>query len=145
MSNKENKLVAKILSILKLDDAGQVEKYINKTIKDLDRDVVVYKRKIVNLEHNHTEDLDNQKEKLEDLEVTLEDSYTNVDVDAIKTNEGASEFRGLYLKRIRTAELNVKHTTLLINDLIKEHEEAVEEIQKDIDLRKLRIKKLKGL
>ena len=143
-SKSGNKLVDAILAVLKLDDQGKTEKFINKTIKDLDREVITFERQIVNLNHNWEGDNSLLEESLEDLKQSAEDTYTNISMDNIKTNEAANSFRKTYIHNIRTAENNVKVKQKSIEDLKEKLDKRVEDITIDIDIRKAMILKLKG-
>ena len=147
--NKENKgtgnaLVDAILKILKLDEAGQVSKFINKTIKGLERDVVTYDRKIVNLEHNAEGDMSALEEQLEDLKEAFSASHTAITIDDIKTNEAANDFRPRYLANIRRCEVAVEAKEQEIADLKESLEESKKVVQDKINMRKTRIKALRG-
>ena len=139
-----NKLVDAILKILKLDEAGQVSKFINKTIKGLSRDVVTYERSKVNAKHNFEGTLSQLEEELEDLEAAFVDAHTAISIEDIKTNEAANAFRPAYLANIRKCELAVEEKQEAIKELKEELEKSDETIDAKIALRKKRIAALQG-
>ena len=139
-----NKLVDAILHVLKLDDQGKTETFINKTIKHLNRDVDTYKRSIANLKHNYEGKMSLLEEELEDLQATADDSYTNITMDNISNNEAANDFRVTYLKNIRGAEVAAEKKKEEVEDCKEDYEEDVKDIEDKIALRKVRIEKLKG-
>lgn len=139
-----NKLVDRILAILGLDDAGQIAKFINKTIKILKRDVVSYERNIVNIKHNHEGEETDLQEKIEDLKDILATSHTAITIEDIKDNETANKFRNTYLQRIRTAETNLEAKEKELKELNEALKESIKEENDKIALRKKRIKTLEG-
>ena len=139
-----NKLVDAILHILKLDDKGKTETFINKTIKHLNRDVDTYKRSIANIKHNYDGKMSLLEEELEDLQANIEDSYTNITMGDISNNEVSNTFRVIYLSNIRGAELAVEKKEEEIKYCKKVYEADVKATEDKIALRKVRIEKLKG-
>ena len=139
-----NKLVERILAVIKQDDQGRTETFINKTDKYLGREVKTYNSALVNLKHNYENGLLLLEEELEDLEVAYEETYMAITMEDIKNNEAANSFRLEYLSSIR------KGRTLLLRkkDEIKAYTEVYEDekssIQEDIDLRNEISEKLKG-
>ena len=102
-------LVAKIMSILKLDDAGKVSKFF-------DREVKIFKRLIVQIEANiktseiqHNIDNVASDEKIEDALEAVENAYMAVRLDEIEDNAAMELFRDSYWDKITNAEKSLKY------------------------------------
>jgi hypothetical protein len=140
-----NKLVDSILKILKLDDAGKILKFINKTIKEVEVEVGSYERKNINLKNNYDGALDVLEGNLEDLEEAFVDSFTAIKLEDIITNEAATKFRPTYKTGIKNAGAAVKAKKKEIDELKESLNEATQKNKDQISMREELIKAMKGL
>ena len=126
------KLVEKIMSILKLDEAGKVSKFFESLVKDS-------KRAIAQLESNkkaetieYEQRKDELTEKLEDAKEAVESAYENVTLDNVKNNEAINQYKEVYLRNIRNAEYFVKQIEEALKELEENYKDAISDIEEDI-------------
>lgn len=122
-------IVATIMRLLKLDEAGKLETFFAKQVKKAERQIsnLEANKKALKLSYeNHIEDL---KEKLEDANEALEAAYHNVDVTKIMTNADQDSYESTYWYNIERAEDKVE---AIENDQ-KEAEESYDNDVKEID------------
>lgn len=103
----KNVLVAKIMAILKLDDAGRLEKFLDGEAKKFNSKIkaIEMNKKTAALELELK--LGELDSKIEDAEAAVEDSYTAVKLENINTNEAMADFSERYWNNIdsKTAKL----------------------------------------
>ena len=126
------KLVEKIMSILKLDEAGKISKFFESLVKDS-------KRAIAQLESNkkaaaieYEQEKDELTEQLEDAREAVEAAYENVTLENVKNNEAINRYKEIYLEGISSAEDKVKYFEEELSDLEEEYNSNIEAIEEQI-------------
>jgi len=147
MNTKEVKkskyaIVNAVVVALNLGDYGKIEGFVQKTVKVLEREVDTLERNIVNAEHNFQTSLSENTEKLEDAQQCVEDAYTNLNPDNLKTNEAQRDYMETYLERIDTAEGKVLGIERSMEEEKERHDENIKEFKEQIAVRKTRITRL---
>lgn len=129
-------IVAKIMRILKLDDAGKVQSFFDREIKKLKRNVETYKKNIENIKFNFERTLDDYRERLEDTEAALENAYEGVKMSDIETNAKQEDFSHHYwanidskTEAVEKIKKAIKDETERVEKLIEENENQIKEIQ----------------
>ena len=138
-------VLASLTSIFR-DNELSIESFIQKTAKTLERENDTLNRSIKNAEHNHLSDLAQDKEKLEDAQQYVEDAYTNLNPDKLKTNESQREHMETYLTSISRAEGKVLGIEEAMKKKLEVHLELIKELKAQIAVRKKRVSRLtKGI
>jgi prefoldin subunit 5 len=135
-------IVNKIAAMLNLGDYGKVENFISKTVKTLEREVDTLERSKKNQEHNFSTSLATLKEELEDAQMSLDETYANVDPKDLATNEMQRSFMETYLSRIDIAEAKVVGIEKKIEDATEASAKIIEDLDKEIAVRNKRISML---
>ena len=107
MEEKQEKvgfsIVAKIMSILKLDDKGKVESFFTREVKNFNRAVKNLKQNLEALKAQYEQDIETLDEKIEDLKDALANAYTNVKVEDIQSNADMDIFSTKYWSTVDCA------------------------------------------
>lgn len=135
-------IVARIMRILKLDDAGKVQSFFDREKKKLSRDITTLNKNIENVKFNSERTLDEYREKLEDAEVALENAYAGVTLADIENNAKQEEFSGKYWYAIDVATEKVENIKKRIKDETENTEKSIESFEKQIEELKFRISKI---
>lgn len=135
-------IVRAISAFLKLGDDGKLDSFFTRVVKALSKEVAAHKKNLENLKFNHEQAIDTLKDKLEDAETALNESYLKVEVDQISTNEAQNNFMEIYLSNIDKHVLEVQKIEARIEDEKKSYQSAKEAIDKQIYSLSKRIKKI---
>lgn len=103
-ANVFSALVSKIMSILKLDDAGKLSKFFEgevKSIKNVIKAIEMNKQTAALQHEMALSEIDNQ---IEDAEEALSDAYTAVTVEEINSNDAMKSFSIKYWDNIEAKE-----------------------------------------
>ena len=100
----KNVLVVKIMSMLKLDDAGRLEKFFNGEVKKFDNQIkaIEMNKKTAALELELA--MDGLTSKIEDAENSVADAYCAVEPKDINTNDAMESFSARYWANIDAKE-----------------------------------------
>lgn len=101
-------IVREIVTLLKIGDAGKLESFIRRTVRQLENEKKTLAKNLEILKFNFENEDEKRQDKLEDAKSALEESYLAIDVDLIKTNEAQDSFMNIYLSNIDSAALKVK-------------------------------------
>ena len=137
------KIVNDVVALLKLGEFGKLESFIKKTVSVLEREVTGLKRSIKNEQGNLSVLIEDIQEQIEDAQQGVEEAYTNLDPEKLKTNEAQKEFREKYLDSIDNAEGNVQVLVETLEAHTKLSQEVVENLEAEIAVREMRIKRFK--
>jgi predicted nucleic acid-binding Zn-ribbon protein len=135
-------IVARIMRILKLDDAGKVQSFFDREKKKLSRDITTLNKNIENVKFNSERTLDEYREQLEDAEVALENAYAGVTLADIENNAKQEEFSFKYWDAIDRTTAKVESIKQRIKDETEKTEKAVESFEKQIAELNFRISKI---
>ena len=135
-------IVNAVVIALNLGDYGKIENFVQKTAKTLEREIDTLGRSIKNAEHNYASDLAQDSEKLEDAQQYVEDSYTNLNPDKLKTNEAQRGYMETYLSAIDLAEGRVLGIEKSMEKKKEVQKDLIKELNEQIAVRKKRINRL---
>lgn len=135
-------IVAKIMRILKLDDAGKIQSFFERERKKLNRDIVTLNKNIENTKFNSERTLDTYREQLEDAEDALDNAYADVKLSDIETNSSQETFSSKYWDNIDNKTEVVERLKSAIKSHSEKVEEEIKEFEKQIAEIKFRIAKI---
>ncbi len=125
-------LVNLIMKVLKLDDQGLLEKFFDKQIKNLRRNIKVAKQNIEATTTNFENDKDELKDQIEDAEENVILAYTNIDPDQLKSNGSISIYEDIYWSNVSRAEQNVEKLKGILENKASEYEQQIENYKEKI-------------
>ena len=126
-ANVFSALVGKIMSILKLDDAGKLSKFFEGEVKSIKNGIkaIEMNKQTAALQHEMAlSEIDNQ---IEDAEEALKDAYTAVTIDDINNNDAMKAFSPKYWGNIEAKEFKLQS----LKDNRKAKVEAYDKILED--------------
>lgn len=103
-ANVFSALVGKIMSILKLDDAGKLEKFFAGEVKTIKNGIKAIEMNKQTAALQHEMALSEIDSQIEDAEEALSDAYTAVTVEEINSNDAMKSFSEKYWKNIEAKE-----------------------------------------
>ena len=103
-ANVFSALVGKIMSILKLDDAGKLEKFFTGEVKTIKNGIKAIEMNKQTAALQHEMALSEVDSQIEDAEEALADSYTAVTVEEINSNDAMKSFSTKYWDNIEAKE-----------------------------------------
>lgn len=136
-------IVEKIMKLLKLDDAGKVEKFFRKEIKKHENVIRDTNNLLTAMGNAHEAKLQEIDDKLEDARESLEATYTDVLPANVATNDAMESFAYEYWSRVDAAEDKVKRLEEHRKILIEKYDKEVEATKEKIAKAKARIDKIK--
>ena len=103
-ANVFSALVGKIMSILKLDDAGKLSKFFEGEVKSIKNGIKAIEMNKQTAALQHEMALSGIDSQIEDAEEALKDAYTAVTVDDISNNDAMKAFSPKYWGNIEAKE-----------------------------------------
>ena len=103
-ANVFSALVSKIMSILKLDDAGKLSKFFEGEVKSIKNGIKAIEMNKQTAALQHEMALSEIDSRIEDAEEALKDAYTAVTVDDINNNDAMKAFSPKYWGNIEAKE-----------------------------------------
>ena len=103
-ANVFSALVSKIMSILKLDDAGKLSKFFEGEVKSIKNGIKAIEMNKQTAALQHEMALSGIDSQIEDAEEALKDAYTAVTVDDINNNDAMKAFSPKYWGNIEAKE-----------------------------------------
>ena len=103
-ANVFSALVSKIMSILKLDDAGKLSKFFEGEVKSIKNGIKAIEMNKQTAALQHEMALSGIDSQIEDAEEALRDAYTAVTVDDINNNDAMKAFSPKYWGNIEAKE-----------------------------------------
>lgn len=145
MRNQEEKtvfsaLIKEIMAILKLDDAGRLEKFFKNEVKLLKSDIKVIEMNKQTAALQYEMALSEIDDKIESAEEALKDAYRAVKIEDINNNDAMKQFSGKYWNNIDTKENNLEALKEERKAIVKNYEDHLEARNKKIAKREARIK-----
>ena len=135
-------LLQKIKAFLNITDEGRIEHFLQKQVKNLNREISAANKNIESENFNFSNEIEQLNEKLEDAQLEVESAYMSVTPDDVKTNADQDSFADSYWRKIENAELAVKQIQERIDALTEAHEKTVGRFTKHIEECKRRIGKI---
>ena len=136
-------IVNKIVAFFQLGEEGKLSSFFARIHKQLGREIEGLKKTISNAEHNAAISVDEANDRLEDAKEALEESFLQVDVEDVSTNDKQIQHVEVYLGKITRAQKLVtkieKEVEAIKEKLVKE----VEGYQAEIDARNAILASLK--
>ena len=119
-------LVSKIMSILKLDDAGKLEKFFAGEVKAIKNGInaIELNKKTAALQHEMA--LSEIDSKIEDAEEAVKDAYTAVTVEQINSNDAMKSFSSDYWANIDSKESKLERLKKDREAQVKSYDEQLE-------------------
>lgn len=134
-------IVKRIMSILKLDEAGKISKFFESIVKDAKRAIAQLEANKKALAMQYDMDVDKFNEEIEDAGEAVEAAFDNVTLEDVKTNAEIENFKNVYLARVTDAEKKLERIQKQLKSYTEAYEEKVEDINKQIDKYQARIDK----
>ena len=135
-------LVTKIMAILKLDDAGKLDKFFKGEVKSLNNEIKTIEMNKQTAALEHEMKLSEIDSKIEDAEAAVEDAYTAVKVDDINNNDAMQHFSSRYWANIDGRESALENLKKDREGTVKSYEENLKLRNEKIEKRKARIAKI---
>lgn len=136
-------LVRKILSILKIGDAGKLDSFFAKQVRNLERDVEALEHQKQTLAFEQDRKLAQLSENLEDATAALADAFTAVQPEDVANNALQESFARSYWSRIDHCEEVIDDLQSEIEKLKDKYVEELEDLDEQIKIRKERIASIK--
>lgn len=140
MTTKKLTIVERIMASLNLGEAGKIQHFFDKQVKNLSREIDGINRNITNLKYNSELRSDELKKKLEDAKSELEASYMNVTKENVETNALQDSFSNVYWNAVERSESKVaslekdlEKESDSLKDSLKDCEEQIKERQRRIE------------
>lgn len=137
-------LVSKIAVALKLGDEGKLQSFMDRIIRDGNREVTRLNQNLSTEKISYEHSLEKLNDDLADAKQALEDAYMNVDVKRIGTNADQDSYKAIYLRGIQDAEIAIDKIEDKITRLKEEYSKSKKEITEQINAYKARIATFEG-
>lgn len=128
-----------VCTLLKLGNGGKLDSFLTRVIKTLKKEITILKKNLDTLKFNHEQKLEDLTDKLQDAEESLTNSYLDIDVDRISTNESQKDYEEVYLQNIDQHMSKVKSIQTEIDSVKEIYESKSKEISEEIESREVRI------
>ena len=115
-------LVAEVLKLLKMDDAGRVSKFFKKEVKRLKEEIKTFEMNKQTAEMEFERRLSKYDSQIEDAEEAVKEAYTKIQVEELTSNEAMENFSAKYWSNINDKEY-------LLISLVDERKKAVEQYE----------------
>ena len=145
MNNQEEKtvfsaLIKEIMAILKLDDAGKLEKFFKNEVKLLKNEIKVIENNKQTAALEYEMALSEIDDKIESAEEALKDAYRAVKIEDINNNDAMKQFSSKYWANIDNKEATLESLKEERKAIVKNYEDHLEARNKKIAKREARIK-----
>jgi len=140
MSTKEVSqfaIVKKIMAILKLDEAGKINKFFEKEVQSFKNQIRDLNNLLSALKNKYEADLDKLKDAIEDAKENVAAAYQSVTMDNVVNNEAMQAFSSVYWSKVDRAEAAV-------TQLEKHVENTTESYNKEVEGYKAMIAKIEA-
>lgn len=138
-------IVKRIMSILKLDEAGKISKFFESIVKDAKRAIAQLESNKKSMALQYEINVDQYNEKIEDAAGVVEAAYDSVTLEDIKTNAEMENFKGRYLDSVSTAEKKLKSAQKSLDNYNEDYAKEIERIDEQIARYQARIDKIVSL
>ena len=135
-------LVAEVLKLLKMDDAGRVSKFFKKEVKRLKEEIKTFEMNKQTAEIEFERILSKYDDQIEDAKETVKEAYTKIQVEEITSNENMENFSAKYWRNIDDKEYLLKSLVDERKRTVEQYEITVKERDEKIAKRVQRIEKI---
>lgn len=135
-------VVAKVMSILKLDDDGRLDRFYDKQIKIFKDFIKNIKNNSGTLEVKFDQDCDKLNDDIQDAKEALDDAYAAIKPEDVANNESMKAFGLVYWENIEEKERVVTALEEKLEKVKKLYEEGVKERSEKIAMYEARIAKI---
>ena len=118
-------IVRKIMAILKLDEAGKINRFFQKEVQSFKNQIRDLNNYISALTNKYEADLDKLKDAIEDAKENVAAAYQAVTLENVVNNEAMQAFSSTYWNKVDKAEANVKRLELDMTKLTEKYDEEV--------------------
>lgn len=132
-------IVKKIMHLLKMDDAGQINKFFEKEVKRLKIDIKTLEGNKTVVIMNRDRFIEALNDSLEDAKQNLEDARLAITVEDVKNNGAIDYFRDSYWSNIYEKREIIERLEKELVNTTKKFEESIEAIDKSIAKKNLDI------
>jgi len=136
-------IVAKVMAILGLDEAGRVQKFFKGEIKTINRLITKLEANKQTNKINFDEKVSNLQEEIEDATEAVENAYTSVNIEKIKDNASMKAFGTRYWSVVSDAEHALKVLKERLADAREDNKAGIKDGNEQIARYKERIAKIK--
>ena len=138
-ANVFSALVGKIMSILKLDDAGKLSKFFEGEVKSIKNGIKAIEMNKQTAALQHEMALSEVDSQIEDAEEALADSYTAVTVEEINSNDAMKSFSTKYWDNIEAKERKLQSLKDIRKAKIEAYDKVLESRNANISKQEARI------
>ena len=135
-------LVAEVLKLLKMDDAGRVSKFFKKEVKRLREEIKTFEMNKQTAEMEFERRLSKYDSQIEDAEEAVKEAYTKIQVEELTSNEAMENFSAKYWSNINDKEYLLKSLVDARKRAVEQYEITVKERDEKIAKRVQRIEKI---
>ena len=135
-------LVAEVLKLLKMDDAGRVSKFFKKEVKRLKEEIKTFEMNKQTAEMEFERRLSKYDSQIEDAEEAVKEAYTKIQVEELTSNEAMENFSAKYWSNINDKEYLLKSLVDARKRAVEQYEITVKERDEKIAKRVQRIEKI---
>jgi DNA repair exonuclease SbcCD ATPase subunit len=134
------KIARTISATLKLGDAGKLDSFLGRVVKQLEKEIKGLKRALGNEQYNHENRLEVLEDKLADAKVNLENAYLAINMDEIGTNQKEVAYVDVYLENlddhvgmVKECEQDIEQEKENFAEYAKDNQEKIDSLQVRID------------
>jgi cellobiose-specific phosphotransferase system component IIA len=138
-------LTRKVLAFFNLGDAGKVDSFVGKLVKDFERAIAKNKQLLAIKANSHVDALAEIDEKLEDAQEQLNEAWLNIPMDKVATHDAQNNYKEDYLNNIEAIERVIEGLEKDRKGTVEAYDKYVEETTKLIEAAEKRIAKIKSL
>lgn len=135
-------LVAEVLKLLKMDDAGRVSKFFKKEVKRLKEEIKTFEMNKQTAEMEFERRLSKYDSQIEDAEEAVKEAYTKIQVEELTSNEAMENFSAKYWSNINDKEYLLISLVDARKRAVEQYEITVKERDEKIAKRVQRIEKI---
>ena len=135
-------LVAEVLKLLKMDDAGRVSKFFKKEVKRLKEEIKTFEMNKQTAEMEFERRLSKYDSQIEDAEEAVKEAYTKIQVEELTSNEAMENFSAKYWSNINDKEYLLESLVDARKRAVEQYEITVKERDEKIAKRVQRIEKI---
>ena len=135
-------LVAEVLKLLKMDDAGKVSKFFKKEVKRLKEEIKTFEMNKQTAEMEFERRLSKYDSQIEDAEEAVKEAYTKIQVEELTSNEAMENFSAKYWSNINDKEYLLISLVDARKRAVEQYEITVKERDEKIAKRVQRIEKI---
>ena len=135
-------LVAEVLKLLKMDDAGRVSKFFKKEVKRLREEIKTFEMNKQTAEMEFERRLSKYDSQIEDAEEAVKEAYTKIQVEELTFNEAMENFSAKYWSNINDKEYLLESLVDARKRAVEQYEITVKERDEKIAKRVQRIEKI---